>query len=92
MQSLQLRHKWTTPKRNLRVGDIVIIKDQNVARNQWKLGRITEARPGHDGFVRKGKVLVSDCNIDSQGKRTKANRTIIERPIHSLVLLLESDV
>ena len=92
VQSLQLRNKWIRPKRNLRTDDVVIVKDQNVARNQWKLGRVTEAHPDHDGLVRKVKVLVSDCNIDSQGKRTKANRTIIERPIHSLVLLLESDV
>ena len=91
VQSLQLKNKWITPKRNLRVDDVVIIKDQNVARNQWKLGRITEACHDNDGLVRKVKVLVSDNNIDKQGKCARANTTIIERPVHSLVLLLESD-
>ncbi len=47
--------------------------------------------PDHDGLVRKVKVLVSDCNLDNQGRHIKANRTIIERPIHSLVLLLEGN-
>ena len=89
VQSLQPRSKWTTPKRNLHVNDIVIVKDQNLARNQWKLGRVTEVNPDHDGLVRKVKVLTADCNLDNQGKRVKVNRTIIERPIHSLVLLLE---
>ena len=92
VQSLQLRNKWTTPRRSLSVDDIVIIKDQNVARNQWRLGRVTEAHVDADGLVRKVKVLVSDCNIDNQGKRTKANRTIIERPVHSLIVLLESNM
>ena len=45
----------------------------------------------NDGLIRKVKVLVSDNNIDKQGKRARANTTIIERPVHSLVLLLESD-
>ena len=58
VQSLQITNKWTTPHKNLGVNDIVIIKDQNTPRNQWKLGKITEAHPDNDGLVRKVKVLV----------------------------------
>lgn len=68
--------------------DIVVVKDDSLARNQWKLGRITECFPSDDGLVRKVKVMMSDSCLDNSGKRTKA-MSVIERPVHSLVLLLE---
>ena len=43
-------------------------------------------------LLRKVKVLESDRTLNNQGKPTDANRTILENPVHSLVLLLESDV
>ena len=88
LQSLQLRNKWQKPQRNLSVGDIVIVKDDNLARNQWKLGRISECFPSDDGLVRKVKVMMSDSCLDNSGKRTKA-LNIVDGPVHSLVLLLE---
>ena len=88
LQSLQLRNKWVKPQRNLEVGDIVIVKDNTLARNNWKLGKIVEALPDDDGLVRKVKVMMSDSSLDRKGKRTKA-LSILERPVHGLVLLLE---
>ena len=88
LQSLQPRSKWSKPQRNLKVDDIVIVKDNALARNHWKLGRITEALPDNDGLVRKVKVMLSDSGLDNRGKRVRAVE-IYERPIHSLVLLLE---
>ena len=43
IQSLQVRQKWISNKRNMRVNDIVIVKDENSPRNTWKLGRIVKA-------------------------------------------------
>ena len=53
LQSLQLRQKWVSTKRNLQVDDIVIMKDEEVLRNLWKLGR------DDDGLVRKVQVRVA---------------------------------
>ena len=39
-----------TGKRNLHVGDIVLVADDNVARNQWALGRVENVSPGADGL------------------------------------------
>lgn len=39
LQSLQLRQKWIPVQRNLQVDDIVIVKDESLPRNCWKLGR-----------------------------------------------------
>ena len=66
------------------VNDVVIVKDHNLPR----LGRVIEALPDNDGLLRK--LMMADSNIDNQGKRTRCVN-IIERPIYSLVLLVECD-
>ena len=38
--SLQMRQKWTKSKRNITVGDIVLIKDDSLPRNEWLMGRV----------------------------------------------------
>ena len=38
--SLQRRQKWVNPQRNMQVGDIVLIKEDNVSRNRWRTARV----------------------------------------------------
>ena len=90
LQFLQLRNKWVKPHRNLQVNDIVIVKDDTLARNNWKLGKIVEVSSDEDGLVRKVKVMMSDSKLNNQGKRTQ-DITFIERPIHKLILLVEAE-
>ena len=87
---LQSRSKWQSPSRNMSCGDVVIIKDDNLPRNQWSVGRVIEAITSDDGLVRSVKVLLADRNLDKDGKRVRA-RTVYERPIHKLVLLVEAE-
>ena len=89
IHSLQERVKWTRPKKNLIAGDIVIIKEDNTPRNQWRLARVMEGKPDKDGLVRKVKLLVGTSKLTSNGKR-KDPLTSLERPIHKLVLLHSS--
>ena len=89
IQSLQKRQKWISPKRNLAKGDIVVIRDENLPRNQWLLA-IVELMSSKDGLIREVKVRVGDPTLNQKGIRTKTP-TILERPIHKLVLLLEGD-
>ena len=49
------------------------------------------AYKGADGYVRTTKVSVADSNLDDKGRRTKPAR-FLERPVHKLVLLQESDL
>ena len=44
------------PYRNFKKGDLVIVTDEAIPRNQWKLGRVVYAEPGDDGLVRQVKV------------------------------------
>lgn len=89
--NLQQRQKWHKQCRNAKVDDIVIVKDDNAARNQWKLARVIDVYPGEDGHVRRVKLLMGDASLDSQGKRIVKRPLHLERPIQKTVILLEAD-
>ena len=70
---LQLRQKWTLPHRNFKVGDLVLVVNENGPRCQWPLGRVLEVYPDTEGLVRQVDVKVGD--------------KIFKRPIVKLCLL-----
>ena len=74
LQILQIRSKWTSHQRNMKVGDVVIVKDDNASRNVWKLGVVTEVHPSNDGDVRSVSI--------------RQNGSIYKRPVNKLVLLV----
>ena len=39
-------------------GDIVLVKDDNMARSRWKLGKILHLRAGLDGEVQSAEILL----------------------------------
>ena len=49
---LQTFAKWNTPSPNLKVGDIVCLRGEQVAPTQWILAQVKEVHPGPDGKVR----------------------------------------
>ena len=77
LQLLQERQKWTKEKRNFMVGDVVLLKEDVSARNQWPMGRITEVHPSKDGMVRSVSVYFGN--------------TTLKRPIHKIVLLVGAE-
>ena len=70
---LQERHKWLHRTKNFEPGNLVLVVDENVHRNQWPLARITEVLPDSDGLVRE--VLV------------RTSRGILRRDVRKLCLL-----
>lgn len=54
--NLFIRSKWHTRERNLAVGDIVWLADQNALRGQFKLARVIRANPDKKGIVRDVQV------------------------------------
>lgn len=87
---LQTRTKWSSTRRNIQIGDVVIVKDDNLPRNQWHLGRVIDTYASEDGLVRSVRLAFGDSNLDKKGKRNGQLSTL-ERPIHKLVLLLENE-
>ena len=75
------RKKWTRQRRNSRVGDIVIVRDDDLARNNWPLGKVVEVYPSDDDLVRKVRILVSHG-----GKLSH-----LDRPVHKLVLIIAQE-
>ena len=51
---LTTRQKWKTTDANnaLKVGELVMVSDQNDLRGHWPLGRIIATFPGDDGVIR----------------------------------------
>ncbi|GAA6111991.1 uncharacterized protein LOC113040501, partial [Tachysurus ichikawai] len=87
--NIAIRQCWHSAKRNLRVGDIVMEKTDDLPRNEWRLARVTETTTDKDGLVRRVKICLGDRKLEKDGRRL--NRlSIIERPVQKLILLLET--
>lgn len=56
LASLQRRNKWKQPHDNLALGDIVVIRHENLPPSQWRIGKITGVHPGSDGLVRNATI------------------------------------
>lgn len=59
LPTLQCRRKWNEDRRNLEKGDVVLLKDSQIARNEWPMAMVTSTFPSQDGKVRKVEVKIS---------------------------------
>ena len=66
--------KWNYPSRNASVGDLVVLREDNVVPAKWPLARIVKVHPGQDGLVRVVSV--------------KTGSGVYKRPITKIALLL----
>ena len=57
--TLTERHKWNKKVRPLKVGDEVLILDENTRRGEWLWGSIVEIFPDSNGVVRKAAIKTS---------------------------------
>ena len=57
LPSLQKRMKWSEFRRNVDVGDLVLVVEDSTLRCSWPLGRVLEIYPNKDdGLVRVAQV------------------------------------
>ncbi|XP_067129092.1 uncharacterized protein [Centruroides vittatus] len=59
LTTLQQRRKWYRSSPNLEIGDLVLLKNEQLPPNQWKIGRVIQTHPGSDGRVRVVTVFTS---------------------------------
>ena len=57
---LQLRQKWFLPRRNFKVGDLVLLIDENTKRGNWPKGLIEQCFPDASGVVRRVKIKTAN--------------------------------
>ena len=56
LTSLRKYSKWRNPVKNLEVGDIVVLREDNTMPTQWPIARIVETHQGRDRLVRVVKL------------------------------------
>lgn len=59
LSTLQSRSKWQNSQPNVKEGDLVLLKDPQVKRNQWPMALVTKAYLDSDGKVRKLELKVT---------------------------------
>lgn len=52
INDLNCRQKWKVESKNLEVGTLVLLKDQDLPTMQWAMARVIAVHPGTDGIVR----------------------------------------
>jgi hypothetical protein len=72
--TLQNRQKWNYPKRNMQVGDVILLKDEGLPRHSWKMGRVNKVISDTKGLVRSVYV--------------KTQTSEYHRPVNKIVLLI----
>ena len=77
LPQLQQRNKWFYERRNIKIGDLVLILDESTPRNLWPMGLVVDINMGRDNLVRSVKV--------------KTKSTILVCPITKVILLEGAD-
>ena len=77
LSSLRKFTKWHFPTRNLQVGDLVCLCEDNLVPTKWPLGRVVDTHPGDDGLVRV--VIV------------RTSKGTYKRPVVKIALILPTD-
>lgn len=78
LTTLQVRRKWYRIETNIKVNDMVIVREDNLPPTQWCVGRVLETFPDKEGLVRTVKI------------RTPSTELI--RPITKLCIMIPPDL
>ncbi|XP_059192192.1 uncharacterized protein LOC131974080 [Centropristis striata] len=94
--NLFVRTKWHTAHRNVAIGDVVWLADQNTLRGQFRLARVVDVNTDKKGVVRDVHVRtfpsypVSTVKPTQKVKKpaTKIPATVLHRDVRRIVVLL----
>ena len=79
LTSLQARSKWSKSRRNVTVGDIVLLKTEFDDTNYWPMARVISCETDNNGMVQALKLRVGKFQI-------------FRRPIYKTVLLMKNEM
>ena len=84
---LIVRQKWHVQKRNVTVGDVVVVQDSNTVQGEWRIACVSDVFPDDKNVV---------CNCEVQFKRKlpgnnfTTNFITLSRPVQRLIVLVPS--
>ena len=78
LHQLQTKCKWLRPKPNISIGDLVLVKEDNLPPGKWAMARALELHPGSDGYVRVVTL--------------KTQNNVLKRPITKLSPLPKTEM
>jgi len=78
LHTLQQRYKWRKKMANLKVNDLVLVRNDLLPPTKWELGRVIKLYPDSQGFVR-----VVDVKTLSGTKRRAISR-LCRLPIETI--------
>jgi hypothetical protein len=101
LPTLTTRAKWQSRQREAAVNDIVLVVDDGLPRDHWRMGRIVEVFRGCRGHVRSCRLrTIRQRKFDADGNLLglkgdsiirPQDKVFIDRPITRLVLLRAAD-
>lgn len=74
---LQERPKWLQKEEEPKVGDLVLLKDENLPPSKWAMGRILQTHPGSDNLTRVVTL--------------KTQNNVLQRPITKICPLISDE-
>ena len=88
LPTLMERQKWRSRKENIKVGDLVLLADENYPRGEWPIARVWEVVADDDGCVRVAKMKTA-FTVATHAKRqcrgeVKTSTVVLTRPVTSL--------
>ena len=91
------RQKWHFTKRNLKIGDVCVLKDPNAMRGEWRLCRVVDVFPDESNTVRNVEIIVAPPSLHDATKPYKKGVAMIKlkRHVNNLVVIVpheEDDV
>lgn len=99
--NLFVRSKWHTAERNVAIGDVVWLCDQNALRGQFKIGRVVAVNPDCKGIVRDVYVKVSPSGynlgnmpkppLKCSGFVKEFQGTLLHRDVRRIVVLIPAE-
>ena len=87
---LVIRQKWHVDRRNVRVGDVCLLKDSNAYRGEWRLCEVASVSPDDRGKVRNVRVMVKPRQGGSP-QYIPVKPIYLNRHVSNLVLLIPAE-
>lgn len=90
--TLIVQRKWHVARRNLRVGDVVIVADKNVLRGEYLLGVVNKGFLDSDGKVRRVLVTYKNFRVGKNPQCYGKSKAItMSRSVQRLALIVPKE-